>query len=124
MFLLCFFIHSFAKQFRHDDWKGFGSFIHWPIKIYGNENKAICGTKESATPTDQLEEWKEIVLIPTLKCYSPVISTMVMKQLCSTNFSLIELIARLVTRLLVLQGKMHNDYLKGLTRYCKDIRPP
>ena len=34
-------------------------------------NKAICGTKESATSTDQLEEWKETILIPTLLDYSP-----------------------------------------------------
>ena len=70
--LLCFFIHSFAKQFGHDYWQGYGSFIHWWTKIYGIVNKAICGTKESATPTDQgVEEQKETVHIPTLKCYSP-----------------------------------------------------
>ena len=34
-------------------------------------NKAICGTKESATPNDELEKWKETVLIPTLAGYSP-----------------------------------------------------
>ena len=70
-YLLCFFIHSFAKQLGHDDWQGYGSFIHWWTKIYGIVNKAICGTKESATPIDQLEDWKETVLIPAPKCYSP-----------------------------------------------------
>ena len=34
-------------------------------------NRVVCGTKESATPKDQLEEWKETVLIPTLEGYSP-----------------------------------------------------
>ena len=32
-------------------------------------NKAVCGTKESATGKDQLEEWKETVLYPTLEAY-------------------------------------------------------
>ena len=27
-------------------------------------NKAICGSKESATPHDELETWKETVLVP------------------------------------------------------------
>ena len=34
-------------------------------------NKAICGSKESATPHDELETWKETVLVPTLARYSP-----------------------------------------------------
>ena len=34
-------------------------------------NKAICGSKESATPHDELETWKETVLVPTLSRYSP-----------------------------------------------------
>ena len=34
-------------------------------------NKAICGSKESATPNDELETWKEMVLLPTLARYSP-----------------------------------------------------
>ena len=34
-------------------------------------NKAICGSKESAAPHDQLETWKETVLVPTLSRYSP-----------------------------------------------------
>ena len=34
-------------------------------------NKAICGSKESATPSDELETWKEMVLVPTLARYSP-----------------------------------------------------
>ena len=33
-------------------------------------NKAICGSKESATPNDELETWKETVLLPTLARYS------------------------------------------------------
>ena len=34
-------------------------------------NRAVCGTKELAVPKDQLEEWKETVLIPTLEGYTP-----------------------------------------------------
>ena len=34
-------------------------------------NKAICGSKESATPHDELQMWKETVLVPTLARYSP-----------------------------------------------------
>ena len=34
-------------------------------------NKAICGSKESAAPNDELETWKEMVLLPTLARYSP-----------------------------------------------------
>ena len=43
--------------------------IHWWPKRYGIVNKAICGTKESATQADELEEWKETVLL-TLEGYS------------------------------------------------------
>ena len=34
-------------------------------------NKAICGSKESAAPHDELETWKETVLLPTFARYSP-----------------------------------------------------
>ena len=34
-------------------------------------NKAICGSKESAAPHDELETWKETVLVPNLARYSP-----------------------------------------------------
>ena len=34
-------------------------------------NKAICGSKESAVPHDELETWKETFLVPTLARYSP-----------------------------------------------------
>ena len=34
-------------------------------------NKAICGSKESTAPHDELETWKETVLLPTLARYSP-----------------------------------------------------
>ena len=33
-------------------------------------NKATCGSKESAVPHDELETWKETVLLPTLARYS------------------------------------------------------
>ena len=50
---------------------GYGSFIHRWTKRYGIVNKAICGSKESAAPNDELETWKETVLLPTLTRYSP-----------------------------------------------------
>ena len=62
---------SFAKEFGHPDWEGYGSFIHRWTKRYGIVNKAICGSKESTAPQDQLETWKETVLLPTLARYSP-----------------------------------------------------
>ena len=62
---------SFAKQFGHPDWQGYGSFIHRWTKRYGIVNKAICGSKESAAPNDELETWKETVLLPTLASYAP-----------------------------------------------------
>ena len=34
-------------------------------------NKAVYGSKESAAPNDELETWKETVLLPTLARYSP-----------------------------------------------------
>ena len=69
--LYIYFIFSFAKEFGHPDWQGYGSFIHRWTKRYGIVNKAICGSKESVTPNDELETWKETVLFPTLARYSP-----------------------------------------------------
>ena len=66
-----YFIFSFAKEFRHPDWQGCGSFIHWWTKRYGIVNKAICGSYESAAPNDELETWKETLLLPTLARYLP-----------------------------------------------------
>ena len=66
-----YFIFSFAKEFRHPDWQGYGSFIHRWTKRYGIVNKAICGSKESAASHDELETWKETVLLPTVARYSP-----------------------------------------------------
>ena len=66
----CFYF-SFAKEFGCPDWEGYGSFIHRWTKRYGIVNKAICGSKESAAPYDELETWKETVLVPTLSRYSP-----------------------------------------------------
>ena len=65
------FYFSFAKEFGRPDWDGYGSFIHQWTKKYGIVNKAICGSKESAAPHDELETWKETVLVPTLSRYSP-----------------------------------------------------
>ena len=63
---------SFAKEFGHPDWEGYGYFIHRWAKRYGIVNRAICGSKESAPlPPDQLETWKETVLLPTLARHSP-----------------------------------------------------
>ena len=47
-----------------------GLWIGW-TKRYGIVNKAICGSKECAAPNDELETWKETVLLPTLARYSP-----------------------------------------------------
>ena len=65
------FYFTFAKESGHPDWEGYGLFIHWWAKRYGIANKAICCSKESATPHDELETWKETVLVPTLSRYSP-----------------------------------------------------
>ena len=51
----CYLFHSFAKQFGHDDWQGYGSFIHRWTKRYGIVNKAICSMKESPTQANELE---------------------------------------------------------------------
>ena len=69
MYACHFLFFSFAKQFGHADWQGYGSFIHRWTKRYGIVNKAICGSKESAAPQDELETWKETVLLPTLAGY-------------------------------------------------------
>ena len=66
-----FFPYNFAKQFGHEDRKGYGSFMYWWTKRYGIVNKGICGSKESAAPSDELETWKEAVFIPTLTAYYP-----------------------------------------------------
>ena len=65
------YIFSFAKEFGHPDWQGYGSFIHRWTKRYGIVNRAISGSKESAAPLEELEIWKETVLLPTLSRYSP-----------------------------------------------------
>ena len=70
-YCIIFSFYSFAKQFGHDDWQGYGLYIHRWTKWYGIVNKAICGTKESAMNADKLEEWTHTVLIPTLEGYSP-----------------------------------------------------
>ena len=64
------FFPSFTKQFGYKGWQGYCSFIHWWTKRYSIVNKAVCGTKESATSSDELEEWKETILIPTVEGYS------------------------------------------------------
>ena len=52
--------------------QGYGSFIHrWTKRVQAIVNKAICGTKESATNADELEEWTHTILIPTLDGYLP-----------------------------------------------------
>ena len=65
------YIFSLAKEFGHPDWQGYGSFIHRWTKRYGIVNRAISGSKESAAPLEELETWKETVLLPTLSRYSP-----------------------------------------------------
>ena len=65
------YIFSFAKEFGHRDWQGYGSFIHRWTKRYGIVNRAISGSKELAAPLEELEAWKETVLLSTLSGYSP-----------------------------------------------------
>ena len=67
-------------------------------------NKAICGSKESATPHDELETWKETVLVPTLARYSPNDIYNGMKLPCFTSPCLTGLTALMVTSLQVLQN--------------------
>ena len=62
---------SFVKEFVHPDCQDYGLLIHQWTKRYGIVNKAICGSKESAAPTDELDTWKETVFLPTLVRYSP-----------------------------------------------------
>ena len=102
MFIFHLYIFSFAKQFGHPYLQGYGSFIHQWTKRYGIMNKAICFSEELAAPIDELEEWIESVLIPTLTGHSPNISTTVTKQPCSTSLFLTELTALVLTSLLVL----------------------
>ena len=99
-----FIIFSFAKQFGHDDWQANPSYIHRWTKRYGIVNKAVCSTKESAAGKDQLEEWKETILYPTLESYGLQDIYTVTKQHYSTSVFLIEHTARLVRNLLVLQS--------------------
>ena len=65
-------------------------------------NKAICGSKESATPSDELVTWKEMILLPTLAKYSPNDITIVMKLPYFTSHCLTGLIVLMVTSLQVL----------------------
>ena len=95
---------SFAKEFGHPDWQGYGLFIHRWTKRYGIVNKAICGSKDSAAPNDELETWKETVLLPTLASTHQMTFTMVMKLRCFTNRCHTELTALTVTSLQALQN--------------------
>ena len=60
--------------------------------------------KELATNADKLEEWTHTVLIPTLEGYSPGDIYNGDETALFTNLFLIELIAVLMTSLLVLQN--------------------
>ena len=65
-------------------------------------NKAICGSKESAAPHDELETWKETVLLPNLARYSPNDIYNGIKLPCFTSRCLTGLTALMVTSLQVL----------------------
>ena len=67
LLFVCYLFYSFAKQFGHDDWQGYSSFIHWWTKRYGIVNKAFCGMKESATQADELERGKKLYFFLPLK---------------------------------------------------------
>ena len=64
-------------------------------------NKAIYGSKESAAPSDELEE---TVLLPTLAGTHQTTYTMMMKLSCFTSHCLTGLIALIVTNLQALQN--------------------
>ena len=55
--------YSFAKQFGHPKWQGYGSYIHWWSKRYGIINKAVCCTKKSAPAQEELENCKRKCLV-------------------------------------------------------------
>ena len=95
------FYFSFAKEFGHPDWEGYGSFIHQWTKRCGIVDKAICGSKESAALYDELETWKETVLVPTLSRYSP---NDIYNGDETTSHCLIGRTALMVTSLQVLQN--------------------
>ena len=98
------FYFSFAKEFGCPDWEGYGSFIHRWTKRYGIVNKAICGSKESATPHDELETWKETVLVLPFPGTHQTTFTMGMKLPCFTSRCLIGPTALMVTSLQALQN--------------------
>ena len=95
---------SFAKKLGHPDWQGYGSFIHWWTKRYGIINKAICGSKESATPMMNWRPGRK----QSFSCLWPgthqTTFTMVMKLPCFTSHCHTELTALMVTSLQALQN--------------------
>ena len=67
-------------------------------------NKAICGSKESATPHDELETWRKLFSSPPLLGTHQMTFTMGMKLPCFTSRCLTGPIALMVTSLQVLQN--------------------
>ena len=95
---------SFAKEFGHPDWEGYGSFIHWWTKRYGIVNKAICGSKESATPMMNWKPGRKRFLPPPFPGTHQPIFTMGMRLPCFTSHCLIGPTALMVTSLQALQN--------------------
>ena len=103
-YYIIFNLSAFAKEFGHPDWQGYGSFITRWTKRYGIVNKAICGSKESAAPHDELETWKEMVLVPTFASTHQMTFTMGMKLPYFTSHCHTGLTALMVTSLQALQN--------------------
>ena len=97
-------ILSFAKEFGHPDWQGYGSFITRWTKRYGIVNKAICGSKESAAPMMNWIPGRKLFSSPPLPGTHQTTFTMGMKLPCFTSHCLTGLTALMVTSLQALQN--------------------
>ena len=97
---------SFAKEFGHPDWQGYGSFIHQWTKRYSIVNKAICGSKESTTPMMNWRPGRKRFFSPPWPGTHETTFTIVMKLPCFTSCCHIELTVLTVTSLQALQDRL------------------
>ena len=98
------FYFSFAKEFGRPDWEDYGSFIHRWTKRYGIVNKAICGSKESATPHENWKLGRKLFLFPPFPGTHQMTISMGMKLPCFTSCCLIGPTVLMVTSLQALQN--------------------
>ena len=87
-YCIFFSFHSFAKQFGHDDWQGYGSFIYRWTKWYGIVNKQFAVQKSRQQMQMNWRSGHILYLFLHLKATPQVIFTMVTRQLYSTNLFL------------------------------------